>query len=161
MFTWVCSAIALTLSLFARSEYRLIALIVTAEFCAHKLAYMYLFIDLRAEHPFLIYMIYAAIQVATLSLMYIFQSHFAITTLIVINLGYNCLTAAGFFHSSLIPLYYSYQGFVGAIMVLELIYLLVLTTYVRAIASKWTDDSRDIVDILFRVRRGLRNRSVA
>ncbi len=130
MFTYICIFIAVLLAAFSIKEYRLIAIVVAAEFILHKLAYNYTFIDARAEYSWLIYLFYAAIQLTVMSFLLRLKSHFIIIGLVFINFTYNLLTIKAFFDVEFISFYYIYPYFVGIIMMFELIYLGLLNKYV-------------------------------
>lgn len=123
MFDLICISLALFLSLFASSQFKVITYIVIIEFLAHQIAYR-----LGIAEPFL-YLAYAGINLSAIFLLSHFKSHFAISALILINLCYNVLTISQYIYP-VYDFYGLYVDFVEAIMVLELAYMVGITKYV-------------------------------
>ena len=152
MFTYYCIIAAALLYGSSIKEYRFIALAVFLEFLLHKLAYNHLFLDFRSENKWFIYYMYAVIQLPIMYALYKLKSHFVITGLILINLLYNLSTSLSYFDARFISIYYAKDWFVGTVMVFELIYLGLLSQYVRTfIEKRWRVDN-DYIDRVFLVR---------
>lgn len=161
MFTLICAGIAALLAAFSVKEYKFIACVVAAEFISHKVAFL-LFNDLsNSLGGWLIYIIYASIQLSAMYLMWRHQSHLAIIMLLFINMVYNLFTAYGYFNAGFISFYYIYPYFVGTIMVMELAYLGLLNRYVARCRNKRGGYGIDHIDSLFRVRRRVCSGGVA
>lgn len=161
MFTYICIFIAVLLAAFSIKEYRLICIVVAVEFILHKLAYNYTFVDARAEHSWLIYLFYAAIQLTVMSFLVSLKSHFVIIGLVFINLIYNLLTIKGFFDVEFKSFYYVYPYFVGAIMIFELAYLGLLNKYVSNHYRKHGAIDINYIDSVFYVWPKFIGRGVA
>lgn len=123
MFDLTCIALALFLLLFSSSQFKVIFYIVIIEFIAHQLAYR-----LGIAEPFL-YLTYAAINLSAIFMLSHFKAHFLIAALFLMNLCYNVLTLSQYIYP-IYDFYGLYADFVGAIMALELIYLVGITSYV-------------------------------
>ena len=149
MFTTVCSFVAVSLAAFSCKEWRIVAWVVALEFASHKLAYLYLALDFRAENGWAIFMIYATINLIALSLCRLLKSHFFIAFLIFLNMSYNLLTTFGYFDKIFISLYFKYDAFINTIMVLELIYLGMLCKYVPTTLFKLGVRVDNLLDRLF------------
>jgi len=159
MFDWFCILAAYFLFKASCQEYRAIAGLVLFEFVAHQVVFI-LGIQLTSILEYsLIYLVYMLIQTITLYLMASIQSHIAITALIFINLGYNMLTISQYTITT-IDFYHYYPYVVGAIMVLELIYLGILSTYVRNYRRKHGSLRYDNIDHTFCIRRRVRNGAI-
>jgi len=150
MFTYICTIIAVTLAAMSVKEYLPVAITIAAAFILEKFAYNYLFLEIRADNGWLIYLIYSTIQLMVMALLLILKSHFVIAGLIFMNLGYNLLTASSYFYSFNVNFYQAYQYFVGTIMVFELIYLGLLNRYVYS--RKHRRNNTAYLDAVFCVR---------
>ena len=95
---------------------------------------------------------YAVIQLPVMYFLYKVKSHFVITGLIFINMLYNLATPLSYFDARFIDVYYAKDWFVGSIMVMELIYLGLLSQYVRSYITKRWNVNNDYIDSVFRVR---------
>lgn len=146
---------------FSIKEYRFIALVVALEFTLHKLCYNYAFLDFRSENNWFIYIIYASIQLSTMYALYKLKSHFVIVGLLFINMVYNLSTVLGYFYAEFISIYYIYPYFVGTIMIFELIYLGLLSRYVRNYITKRWNVTDEYIDSVFMVRGLHINRGLA
>ena len=129
MFDLACILLAAILALTATEKHKIACLVVAYEFILHAVAYDYILVSYRQESGWLIYLIYASIQLPTMLILFNLKSHFAIINLVFINLCYNLLTVLSFFHIELISIYYAYPGIVGIIMLLELAYLFRVNSY--------------------------------
>jgi len=108
--------------------HKTIAYVLLFEFAAHQAVYVLgvqISDILQYER---LYLAYSLIQLLTIYLMSKIQSHVAIKTLILINLGYNVLTISQYVYN-FIDFYSFYSYFVGFIMILEICYLAGLTKY--------------------------------
>lgn len=161
MFTLISAGVAALLAAFSVKEYKFIACVVAAEFISHKVAFLLFNGFSNSLGGWLIYIIYASIQLAAMYLMWKLQSHLAITALFFINMVYNLFTAYGYFNSGFISFYYVYPYFVGTIMVMELAYLGLLNRYVARKRDEHGDYGIDHIDSLFCVRRRVCSRSMA
>jgi len=152
VFTYACIVGAALLAAFSVKEYRFIALAVVVEFTLHKAAYLYAFTELRADNGWLIYLIYASIQLVVMTSLLKLKSHFVIIGLLFINMSYNLLTVLGYFYQEFASFYYIYPYFVGTIMIFELIYLGLLNNYVARYRNKHGRVDTDYIDSVFRIR---------
>lgn len=155
-FDYICIVVAFILARYSSQEYRAIAYILLAEFSAHKLAYIFGIQLTSFLNPSGIYLAYIAIELLAIVAMLRFQSHFAITALIFINLTYNMLTISQY----VIPTYDFYGAYkvsVQSIMILELVYLAWITAYVAAFRREHGFINTNHIDRLFRVRRRVNN----
>ena len=150
-FDLICISIAVILAAFSVKEYMLISAVVSVEFVLHSLTYNYVYLDARAEHGWLIYLFYAAIQLTVMSFLISLKSHFVIVMLIFINFVYNLLTIKGFFDVEFKSFFYVYPYFVGAIMIFELIYLGLLNKYVSDYRRKHGAVDLSHIDSIFYV----------
>jgi len=128
MFGWL--SILIVLFLFSKSEarFKAILFVLCANFLAHKLSFV-VGVQLTniLEYQYL-YIAYSTIQLATIIALINLKSHLAILGIVLIQLGYNMLTVSQY----VIPTYdfYSaYETFMQSLMVLELIYMGMLTSY--------------------------------
>jgi len=160
MFTYICILIAVLLAAFSIKEYRFISLVVALEFALHKLSYNFVFLDFRSENGWLIYIMYALIQLCAMFTLYKLRSHFVIVGLLFINMVYNLSTALGYFYEEFIHIYYIYPYFVGTIMIFELFYLGLLNRYVINYRRKHGRLDFDYIDSVFRVRSWRGNRGL-
>jgi len=151
MFGYLCIVICFILARNSRPEYRVIAYLLLAEFVAHKLAYV--FGDQLMSIPgSLVYTSYVIIELSAIIYLKIFQSHRAIMTLVFISLVYNALVVSQYSF----PVYdytVNYKLIMGVLMLLELIYLGMLTAYVANFRRKHGFISTVHIDRLFMVRR--------
>jgi len=152
MFTYYCIIIAAFLAGNSVKEYRFLAIAVFSEFLLHKLAYNHLFLDFRSENKFFIFYLYATIQLPIMCLLLILKSHFVITGLIFINMVYNLLTPLSFSNREYSDIYDAKDWFIGTIMLMELLYLGLLSQHVTAYCRKHGTVDTDYIDRVFRVR---------
>lgn len=162
-FSFWCTAGAGLLAFASKKEYKFIAYLVFAEFAISKLAYTYLLLDFRAENSGVIYLIYIIIQCSILGLMNLFQTHKIIAVLIFANLSYNLFTVLQhigiFMYIPLTDIFINFhlhfKTIVRTIMILELIYLLGITSYVGNYIRKHAFLDVNYIDDLFFIRRRL------
>ena len=153
MFDLICPFAAICLAAFSQKQYRFIALLVAFEFILHNLTYSYLFLDIRSNNSGLIYVLYMGIQAFVLWIMYMRQTHFIIAGLIFLNLVYNFFLVLQFTHITGVD-FYAYKSMViMSIMVLELLYLLGITTYVSVYLKRNGYLDIDDIDSLFLIFR--------
>lgn len=152
MFGLVCTMAAGILAVCTVRQYRFIALVVFVEFSLHKIAYQYGIIDTQAFNSSLLFAVYMIINTAALAAMYLVQTHRIIAILIFANLTYNFLSVLNFIFIKSIDFYSSFSYVVGVIMILELLYLLGITTYVTKLRRRGVLDI-DHIDHLFFIRR--------
>ena len=157
MFTYICILIAFILTRYSRPEYRVIAYILLVEFAAHKLAYILGIQLTNLLNPSGIYLAYIVIELLAIAAMLRYQSHFAIASLIFINLGYNMLTISQYVMPTY-DFYGSYKLFAQSIMILELIYLAGITVYVANYRRKHGLINISYIDRMFCIRRRSDNR---
>jgi len=155
MFSLICTLVAVSLAAISAKQYRFIAYLVAIEFALHLIAYNYLFLDFRSNNSSGIYFIYILIQVNVLWIMYKNQTHFIIAGLIFINLTYNFLTILQHLGLTSINFHDQYILIARTIMILELIYLLGITSYVGNYIRKHTFLDINYIDNLFFIRRRL------
>lgn len=158
-FDSICVIAVGLLAAISIEKYRFISGLILLEFLLHFLVYEFLFLDFRSMNSSVIYLFYIIIQALVLGLMYINQVHFIIAFLIFIDLIYNFCTVLQHLTITAIPFHDSYQLFARSIMMLEILYLLGITFYVRS--SHRTNGFINITDIdnLFFIRRRLYNRN--
>lgn len=138
MFDLLCILAALFLSLFTSTQFKAVSYIIIYEFATHQLFFM-----LGIPEPFL-YLYYAAVNLSAIFLLSHFKSHFAISALILINLCYNVLTISQYIYA-VYDFYDLYVDFVGAIMILELAYMVGITKYVsRKLGLQGADNTNSI-----------------
>lgn len=155
MFSLICTLIAVSLAAISIKQYRFIAYLVAIEFALHLITYNYLFLEFRSNHSSFIYFLYILIQVNVLWIMYRNQTHFIIAALIFINLTYNFLTIIQHTGFTLINFHDPYILVARTIMILELIYLLGITSYVGNYIRKHKILDINRIDNLFFIRRRL------
>jgi len=148
------------LAAFPVKEYKFIAMAVALEFILHKVVYLYAFTGFRADNGWLIYLMYASIQLSIMFALLKLKSHFVITGLLFINMSYNLLTVLGYFYAEFISFYYIYPYFVGTIMIFELIYLGLLNNYVARYRNNHGRVDTDYIDSVFRIRSRDTNRGM-
>lgn len=68
------------------------------------------------------------------------------------NMLYNLLVPLSYINAEFINIYYAKDAFVRTIMVMELIYLGLLSQYARSYITKRFNISNDYIDRVFRVR---------
>ncbi len=153
MFSLTCTVAAGLLAAFSYKKYKFIAWLVAIEFALHFITYNYLFLDFRANNSAAIYLFYIIIQVVILDIMYNSQTHLIIAILIFSNLAYNFFTILQHIGLTSINFHGPYVIVVRTIMVLELLYLLGITTYVGHYLRKHGTANIDHIDNLFHVRR--------
>jgi len=165
MFDYICIAICFILARNSRQEYRVIAYLLLAEFVAHRVVYLIGDQLLSIPGSFL-YMSYGVVELAAIFYLVMYQSHRAIITLILISLLYNALVVSQYSF----PVYdfmekYSvviggldlefslYGALMSGVMLLELIYLGMLTAYVANFRRKQGFISASHIDRVFFIRR--------
>lgn len=152
MFGYYCIIAAAYLLGCSIKEYRFIAFAVFLEFLLHKLAFNHLFLEYRAEDKSLIFYIYASIQLPVIYLLAKIKSHFVISGLIFINMIYNLSIPFTFKYETFINIYLAKDYFIGTIMIMELIYLGLLSQHARNyITKRWSVDG-NYIDSVFCVR---------
>jgi len=122
-FGMLCASACLFIYLLSNGSIRLIAFVLLCEFALHEISYQIVSqIDWLFKTSFLLFL-YGAINIAAIYIISLTKSHFAITTLIFINLGYNMLSASQYVFNTydFISLF---VDVVGVIMVLEISLLL-------------------------------------
>jgi len=144
---------AICLAAFSHKKYRFTAILVAIEFVLTWLAYEYVLIELRSKNPAIIYVLYIFIQTLVLTFMYAKQTHFIIAGLIFSNLVYYYLTILQFVNITSVNFYGYKDVVVSTIMILELIYLLGITTYVSQFLKRNGYIDIDTIDSFFLVRR--------
>lgn len=160
MFGYLCIAICFILARNSRPEYRVIAYLLLIEFVAHKLVYIFgdqLTPVLRGSP---LYASYVIIELTAIIYLALFQSHRAIITLIFISLMYNALVVSQYSF----PVYdymENYWWIMGLVMLLEMIYLGMLTAYVATFRRKQGFISASHIDRLFFIRRRDFNRGLS
>lgn len=153
MFAYYCIIIAALFAGNSVKEYRFIALAVFAEFLLHKLAYNHLFLDFRSENKGFIFYMYAMIQAPIAYYLYKVKSHFVITFLIIMNFLYNLAIPLSFNAVEFEFIYYAKNPIIRTIMVMELIYIGLLSQYVRDyLMQQGITNDNDYLDRLFCVR---------
>lgn len=150
-FNYYCIIVAALILGRVHSRYKFIAWAVFIEFALHKLAYNHLLIDLRSDYNWVIFYIYAAIQLPIICILYKLKCHFFISFWMGVNMLYNLSIPLSFFDSKFIWIYYSKDMFIGTIMMLELIYLGWLCEYVNNSKRRSGNVDYDRIDRLFRV----------
>ena len=156
MIDWI--AIIVALFLFSKSEIRFKAIlfVLSANFIAHKLAYIGGVQLTNVLNYQYIYIAYSLIQLATIITLINIKSHFAILIIVLIQLGYNMLTVSQYIINTY-DFYSFYAVFMQALMALELFYMGMLTNYARDFRGLFsTNDSNWIVRLCRRYNhRGL------
>ena len=140
-------------------KYRFISGLIFFEFLLHFIAYEFLFLDFRLSNSSAIYLFYIIIQAFVLGFMYLNQVHFIIAFLVFVDLIYNFCTVLQHLTITTIPFHDSYQLFARSIMMLEILYLLGMTFYVRSSHRKNGFINITDIDNLFFIRRRLYNRN--
>ena len=143
MFDLACIAIALFLLLFSADQFKIIFYIIIYEFVAHQIVYR-----LGIPEPFL-YLAYSAINLSAIFMLSHFKAHFLIAALFLMNLCYNVLTLSQYVYP-IYDFYGLYADFIGAIMVLELIYMIGITSYVSRKLGLRGADNATSSDLVFR-----------
>ncbi len=151
MFDYAAILIALILARYSRPEYRIIAYILLAEFVAHKLAYILGIQLTNLLNPTGIYLAYAIIELLAIVAILRYQAHLAIAALIFLSLTYNMLTISQYSMNTF-DFYGSYKVVIQTIMVLELVYLGMLTAYVSAFRAKHGFINTNYIDRMFCIR---------
>jgi len=157
MFDLACLALAVTFSILASKEFRVLSAIVAFEFLACFFAYNFLLLDVRSENSSLIYLIYIFIQTCVIMMLYRYKAHRVIVGLVFLNLTYNMLTASQYVASTSYDFYSNYKFNMGFIMLLELIYMLGITGYVQRIIKAGNSNFANFGGFIFgswRVRNG-------
>ena len=142
-------------------EYRFLAGAVFFEFSMHNVLFQGGVVDSNLLNPWLIYLAYATVQILTMAYLYFKKAHFIITLLIFINLIFNLLAIQDFTSYKFMSIYMTYKYLVGTIMIFELIYLGLLSQYVRYHITKRWNVNNDYIDSVFCVRRWGFDRSLA
>ena len=144
---WILLTIALFL--FSKSEIRFKAIlfVLSANFIAHKLAFIGGVQLTNALNYQYIYLTYSLIQLATIITLINLKSHFAILIIVLIQLGYNMLTVSQYIINTY-DFYSAYAVFMQVLMTLELFYMGMLTNYARKFRGIFsTNDSNWIVRV--------------
>lgn len=151
MFAYICIAICFLIARNSRQEYRAIAYLMLFEFSAHQLTYIIGEQWLKIPGIWL-YTIYAMIELLAIVALRLFQSHLAIMALIIISLVYNVLVVSQY----KLPVYdymENYKTVMRSVMILEMLYLGMLTAYVGNFRRKHGFISTTHIDRMFSVRR--------
>lgn len=152
MFGYICITICFILARNSRPEYRVISYLLFIEFVAHKLVYVFGDQLTPVLQGSLLYMTYVIIEFFAIIYLKMFQSHFVIITLILSSLLYNALVVSQYSF----PVYdymENYWWIMGLVMLLEMIYLGMLTAYVATFRRKQGFISVSHIDRLFFIRR--------
>lgn len=158
IFDLICVLLAVFLAATSIRKYRHISCIVALEFVFHQIIYLTF---KECQSAWVLYVAYAAIQLACVFALKKIESHITILTLIIINLVYNLSTAFGYFYKEFIVFYYVYPYFVGTIMIIELAYMGLLNQYVASYRAERRGCDIDYIDRLFCVFCGICRRGLA
>lgn len=137
------------------SGYKIVSLLILSEFILHKLAYILLYQIYNIESGIYLYFSYTIINLLAILILTNLKSHIAIITLLLINMSYNVLIVSQYTIQTY-DFYAYYYEVVGAIMVLELVYMGYLTDYVR---DRITMQSNNINISNYRFSYGYRRNS--
>jgi len=158
-FDQICTLAAGFLAVISFKEYRFIAFLVFFEFSLHLVTYNYILLDIRSDNSSIIYLLYTIIQCLLLGIMNKFQVHRVIGILIFINLSYNFFTTLQhlgifmYFGKTHLNFHAYYKSIIGTIMILELFYLVGITSYVWTHFRKYKFLDINYIDNIFLVSR--------
>ena len=147
MFGYICMAMCFILARYSRPEYRVISYLLAFEFLAHKIVYV-IGDQLLSIPGSLLYTLYLVSELIAMSYLILFKSHLAIITFILISLVYNALVVSQYSY----PVYdymQHYQIVMKTVMLLEMVYLGMLTAYVANFRRKHGFINASHIDRMF------------
>lgn len=158
MFSWICIALAFALVMLSYYRYKVIAFIIFAEFFLHQVVVNSIPTKIQEEYSWTLFLSYATLNFIALYLLKRYKPHTFIMILILVNLSYNIIVTRAFFTTGLSGFYHAYEGVVGAIMIIELLYMVFIGRLYAMLTGKSRNNHNDHLDHLLCNGTGLYGR---
>lgn len=141
-FDGVCVLIALYLFSKAKPSMRSISFTMLCFFVVSEIIYQRFFLDFRTVNNWVIYWIYNAVSASCMWKFYQLKAHFLVFILMGLNIIVSSVASLWFVNEIIPKIVYNYYPYpAGAIMVLCLVYMWMLTNGNRFLDSKANNSS--------------------